>query len=259
MTAPLLLTNDDGLHCVFLHILAEALAQKNTVVIAAPSTEQSWIGRAVSRRQAVKVTEESGFPGPAWAIGGSPTDCVNIALGNLLPERPRAIVSGINVGYNTTTPLIYSSGTVAGAMEGAFWGLPAFAVSQALDRAHFLAVQDREKPLQPEVRKVLESNAAHAAETIGRLLHEEPGEDAVVHNLNYPFQPRRPYELRLTIPAQLREMSLYEKGENGQFQFHYKAGEPLPSAGLTDREAIENGLVSHSILNFSALGRDLSK
>ena len=259
MSAPLLLTNDDGLDCVFLHILAEALAAKHEIVIAAPASEQSWIGRAISRRHAVTVEEQDGFPGPAWAIGGSPTDCVNIALGNLLPERPRAIVAGINVGFNTTTPLLYSSGTVAGAMEGAFWGLPAFAVSQALERDQFVAVQDRGKPLPPDVRGVLESNAGHAADTIERLLREGPGADAVVHNLNYPFEPRRPYELRLTIPAQLREMALYEERESGQYHFRYKAGDPLPSDRLTDRDALAQGLVSHSILNFSALGRDLRK
>lgn len=253
----LLLTNDDGIDSDFFHALVEALRQIAPLVIAAPTAEQSWVGRGVSRRKDVSVSARDDFGCPAWAIDGSPTDCVNIAMGNLLRESPRAIVSGINIGYNTTTPLIYSSGTVAAAMEGAFWSLPAFAVSQAIPRERFDEVRQPDRPPPDDIRAVVRQNARHAASFIKRLLHEPPASDAVVHNLNYPFQPRLPHEVHLTTPAQLRRMPLYTEIAPGTYRFRYQPGEPLQSNSLTDRGAIAQGWVSHTVLNFSRLAGDL--
>jgi 5'-nucleotidase len=259
MPRHILITNDDGIESGFLHALATALAGRFKVTIAAPKHEQSWIGRAVSRRRPVAVDPFHGLPWTAWAIDGTPTDCVNIALGHLLDAPPDAVVSGINIGYNTSIPLIYSSGTVAGAMEGAFWGLPAFAVSQAIPDEIFGEVTAAKGLLPSAWQPVLEANASHAAGLIERLLCDAPGKpDAVVHNLNYPCQPRHPFETVLTVPAPLCELPFYRRSEGNAFAFHFQHGDPLHSPLKTDREAIEEGNVSHSILNFSALGRDLN-
>ena len=130
-----LVTNDDGIESVFLHRLVDALLPDFDVSVAAPAFEQSWIGRAVSRHGEVEVIRSpSIFPAgvDAWAISGTPTDCVNIALGNLISKQPDIVLSGINIGYNTTETLILSSGTIAGAIEGALWGLPAIAFSKCV-------------------------------------------------------------------------------------------------------------------------------
>lgn len=265
MRKHLLLTNDDGIESGFLKAIADALAKRFTITIAAPAEEQSWIGRAVSRRGPVSVTAAGGMGYRAWSIGGTPTDCVNIALGNLLESPPDAVVSGINIGYNTTVPLVYSSGTVAGAMEGAFWGLPAFAISQAIPDFLFSKVSEARGRLPDEWQPVLEGNAAHAAELIERLLQDyppvrEPEEppEAIVHNLNYPSNPLHPYETVLTIPAPLLELPFYKKRDSNTYQFSFQHGRPVKAPRLTDREALAEGRVSHSILNFSHLGRDLN-
>ena len=266
MPAPILITNDDGIHSAFLHAIARSLAQWAPVVIAAPASEQSWIGRAVSRRRPVSVHPEPDLPWPAWSIGGTPTDCVNIALGSLLEEPPSAVVSGINIGYNTSIPLIYSSGTVAGALEGAFWGLPAFAVSQQIPDTLFGSVTESRGRLPEEWQPVLEANATHAAELICRLLkdptpHPEKTDgraDAVVHNLNYPARPQHPYETALTVPAPLSKLPFYRKTGDHRYEFHFQHGDPVDCPVKTDREALALGEVSHSVLNFSALGRDLN-
>ncbi len=268
MRRHLLLTNDDGIGSGFLRALAEALAERFRITIAAPAREQSWIGRAVSRRRPVRVQRHPELPWPAWTIDGTPTDCVNIALGNLLEEPPDAVVSGINIGYNTSVPLLYSSGTVAGAMEGAFWGLPAFAVSQEVPDELFEEVTRQNGHLPPALRRVLHANARHAAGLIERLVQaaadrpdaaDRPGApDAIVHNLNYPAAPRQPYETVLTAPVPLREMGFFRPGPDGCFTFHFQHGTPLPTPVKTDRAALADGEVSHSILNFSRLGRDLN-
>jgi 5'-nucleotidase len=262
MTKQILITNDDGIESGFLHALASALGQHFEITIAAPAREQSWIGRAVSRRRPVSVEKHPELPWPAWTIDGTPTDCVNIALGHLLENPPAAVVSGINIGYNTTVPLIYSSGTVAGALEGAFWGLPAFAVSQEIPDAIFGKVTEMKGQLPPDWQPMLEANARHAAELIKRLLSDGPDRsgpsDAIVHNLNYPSKPLQPYETILTVPAPLNELPFYRRTDESTFEFHFQHGQPLPSPSKTDRDALAAGEVSHSILNFSALGRDLN-
>lgn len=253
----ILITNDDGIESKFLHALANALSQHFTITIAAPKSEQSWIGRAVSRRRTVSVEKHPELPWEAWTIDGTPTDCVNIALSNLLPERPDAVVSGINIGYNTTTQLIYSSGTVAGALEGAFWGLPAFAVSQEVPDHMFAEVSENKGQLPRPWEALLADNACHAAEFVAATLKLPPkSTDAVVHNLNYPSKPTLPLELAKTVPAPLRELAFFKKDGNGGCVFHFQHGESLPSPHQTDRQALSAGRASHSILNFSALGRD---
>ena len=125
-----LVTNDDGIESAFLHQLVDALNEKFQITVAAPAFEQSWIGRAISRRKEIEaIHSPSIFPKDvhAWAIDGTPTDCVNIALGNLVEQPVDIVLSGINIGYNVSETLILSSGTIAGAIEGASWGLPAVA------------------------------------------------------------------------------------------------------------------------------------
>lgn len=262
MANHILITNDDGIESGFLHALATALGRQFDITIAAPAQEQSWIGRAVSRRRPVRVEAHPELPWPAWTIDGTPTDCINIALGSLLESPPSAVVSGINIGYNTTVPLIYSSGTVAGALEGAFWGLPAFAVSQEIPDVLFGQVTEMKGRLPSEWQPMLEANAGHAAGLIQRILSDGSDtsgtSDAIVHNLNYPSKPLQPYETVLTVPAPLQELPFYRRTDESTFEFHFQHGQPLASPHRTDREAIAAGEVSHSILNFSALGRDLN-
>ena len=107
-----LVTNDDGILSNFLWVLVEALQQHFTVTVVAPDGERSWAGRSFSRMDAVTVA-----PAPehsnAWALSGSPTDCVNIGMYHLMDTPPDVVVSGINLGFNMSLPLVLTSGTVS--------------------------------------------------------------------------------------------------------------------------------------------------
>ncbi|MFO7604818.1 MAG: 5'/3'-nucleotidase SurE [Desulfurivibrionaceae bacterium] len=89
MPRHILITNDDGIQSGFLHTLARALSAHFRISIAAPAEEQSWIGRAVSRRRpvAVNACEDLPFSCPAWTIDGTPTESLFLIL------NPRAIRS----------------------------------------------------------------------------------------------------------------------------------------------------------------------
>src|SRR5262249_52774984 len=111
MARRILVTNDDGYRSEGITALADALADLGEVTIVAPTTEASAIGHALTLRRPLRL--ESIGP-RVWAVDGTPTDCVNIAITHVLSELPDLVVSGINKGWNLGDDVTYS-GTVAGA------------------------------------------------------------------------------------------------------------------------------------------------
>ena len=132
--APLILvSNDDGIHSEGIAALAEALRSLGEVVVAAPDRERSAVSHSLTLHRPLRV-EELG-PG-RYAIDGTPTDCVNLAVNGILKaRRPTLVVSGINKGANLGDDVTYS-GTVSAAMEGTLLGIPSIAVS-AIGRDRF--------------------------------------------------------------------------------------------------------------------------
>ena len=125
----ILVTNDDGIHSPGIHALAVALEQLGEVIVVAPLTEASAIGHALTLRRPLRIET---FGARRYAVDGTPTDCVNIALKVIIEGAlPDMVVSGINKGYNLGDDVTYS-GTVAGALEAALLGIPALAVSLGL-------------------------------------------------------------------------------------------------------------------------------
>ena len=97
--------------------------------IVAPDAERSAVGHAITTLTPLRVKEvqlEGGLT--AYAVNGTPADCVKLAVGALLKEPPDLVVSGINLGPNTATNIIYS-GTVSAATEARILGIPSMAVS----------------------------------------------------------------------------------------------------------------------------------
>lgn len=126
----ILVTNDDGHFSPGIHALADALRPLGDVVIVAPQTEASAVGHALTLRRPLRVEHVSEG---VYAVDGTPTDCVNIAIDQILTHKPDLIVSGINKGFNIGDDVTYS-GTVAGALEGALLGFQAIAISQQYTR-----------------------------------------------------------------------------------------------------------------------------
>ena len=121
----ILVTNDDGVHSEGIRALADALKPLGDVTVVAPIQEASAIGHALTLRRPLRIDTI----GPqVFAVDGTPTDCVNIAITHVLKEKPDLIVSGINKGWNLGDDVTYS-GTVSGALEGALLSIPSIAVS----------------------------------------------------------------------------------------------------------------------------------
>ena len=129
----ILVTNDDGVHSEGIKLLADALQLLGEVIIVAPQTEASAVGHALTLRRPLRCELIS--PN-VYAVDGTPTDCVNIAIAEVLTRKPDIVLSGINKGFNIGDDVTYS-GTVAGALEGALLGYQAIAVSMQFTRGEW--------------------------------------------------------------------------------------------------------------------------
>jgi 5'-nucleotidase len=123
----ILVTNDDGILAPGLALMAEVCHRVGQVTVVAPDREQSGTSHSLTMHRPVRPALR---PDGSYQIDGTPTDCVLLALGALMPERPRFVFSGVNHGPNMGEDVLYS-GTVAAAMEGVTLGVPSVAISFA--------------------------------------------------------------------------------------------------------------------------------
>jgi 5'-nucleotidase len=170
----ILVTNDDGIHADGLSAL-ERIARRlsDDVCIAAPEHEQSGASRALTLSEPLRVRR---LDPKRFAISGTPTDCVMLAVEELFKDhRPDLVLSGVNRGHNTAED-VTMSGTVAGAIQGMALGVPAIALSQSLAVFH-----------DDEVAHY-ETAEAFAPGIIERLLEAGWPKDVII-NINFPNRP----------------------------------------------------------------------
>src|SRR5689334_10515629 len=129
----ILVTNDDGIHSEGIIELAKALSSVGDVLVVAPAHEMSAASHSLTLTRPLRIEK---IDSKHFAVDGTPTDCVTLAMNHLSKDdRPALVVSGINKGGNLGEDVSYS-GTVAGALEASIYGLPGIAVS-LVQRADF--------------------------------------------------------------------------------------------------------------------------
>jgi len=121
----ILCTNDDGYLSAGIGVLARAASGFGSVTVVAPDREQSATSNSLTLHHPLRARRSRDG---AWIVDGTPTDCVILAVSELLSERPDVVLSGVNHGSNMGEDVLYS-GTVAAAMEATVIGIPAVALS----------------------------------------------------------------------------------------------------------------------------------
>jgi 5'-nucleotidase len=220
----ILVTNDDGVHSEGIRALANAVAHLGDVTIVAPIQEASAIGHALTLRRPLRV--ETIAP-RIFAVDGTPTDCVNVAITHILGEKPDLILSGINKGWNLGDDVTYS-GTVAGALEGALLGVPSIAVSTQ-------RIQD-ESEFGPSA-----DAAAVVAEQV--LAHGMP--KFTLLNINTPQGPNRGF--RVTVQAKRNHITVVNERIDPRQRAYYWIEEGQNEWEPHDRsdyQAVRDGYIS---------------
>ncbi len=256
-----LVTNDDGIHSVFLHELVHALRDAgHELYVVAPKSEQSWVGAAKSRNRPVHATAaDRGLGCKTWIVDGTPSDAINIAVGHLLPPGTviDAVLSGINVGLNASLGFIIASGTVAGAWEGALHGLPSIAFSQDLTFELYNALKAAGDVPSPDLHRTVKISAQHAARIAPELAAATLPRSFIVHNINFPLPCTPATEVRRTVPARVVVPGLFSPpADDGTHRLIFRLGDDLsPPEPLTDRAALAAGHISHTVLDYKKLGQ----
>jgi 5'-nucleotidase len=221
----ILLTNDDGYHADGILYLEEALSEIGDIYVVAPESEMSGASHSLTLARPLRIRQ---LDERHWTVDGTPTDCVTIALNQILPvdERPHICCSGINHGANLGDDATYS-GTVAGAMEATILGVPGVAFSLASWREHDFT--ESAKVALEVTRKALDEGIP-----VGSLL-----------NVNVP--KGTPRGLRVTKQGFKDARPVITEHKDPRGKLYYWIGEVregFHAEGGTDFEAIDEGYVS---------------
>jgi 5'-nucleotidase len=207
----ILLTNDDGYKSAgFLPLLKE-LSKEFSVVAVTPDREKSWIGKAVTTKKVLKLKKikRDGFE--IFTTNGTPADCVQIGLYNVLDSFPKIVVSGINQGANVGHARILSSGTIGAAMEASIEGVMALASSLRIPR-------DIKKTLNLFDKKnyvVFENPAKITARLVKILIDKEFDNDVDLFSANIPFNVSLDTGIEITKPFKNHYGKLFYEEEDG--------------------------------------------
>ncbi len=237
----ILLTNDDGVYAPGLAAMQRQLARLGEVYLIAPATEQSGVGHSITYLKPLTVKEVcDGDVRWGWAVEGSPADCVKLGITEVCPRRPDLVVSGINSGLNAGINVLYS-GTVAAAIEGAFFGINSVAVSLQFDEhARF-------------------DKAAHLARDVIEQLLRQKASRAQLYNLNIPTAALGGKPEVDVVPMDVTPHGdRYERRVDpwGR-EYFWAAGGPPPGPGSheTDLSALAKGRVTLTPLHYDMTER----
>ena len=237
----ILLTNDDGIFAPGLAAMGGALAELGEVRVVAPSTEQSGVGHAITFLTPLTAKEIfDGDRSRGWAVDGSPADAVKLGIAEFCPRRPDLVVSGINSGLNAGINVLYS-GTVAAAIEGAFFGITSVAVS-----------------LEWSEHAEYDRAARIALEVIRGLLRRSPPRGSLF-NVNIPTAAIRGRpELRVVPMSVVRYGEAFERRTDPRGRAYYWSTNeppPPPSPVESDVTALAAGAVTLTPLDYDLTHR----
>ena len=220
----ILVTNDDGVHSEGITALADVLKTLGEVTVVAPLAEASAIGHALTLRRPLRIET---LADRVYAVDGTPTDCVNIAITSVLRGMPDLVVSGINKGWNLGDDVTYS-GTVSGAFEAALLGPPGIAVS-----------------LQRTGEAFDFSESARAAHIVARSVLEKGLPSRIFLNINVPKGPMKGF--KITVQARRNHITKVDEriDPRGQRYFWIEEGQnEWEPHDRSDFQAVRDGYVS---------------
>jgi 5'-nucleotidase len=222
----ILVTNVEGVSSPGLRTLADAMRKLGTVCVVAPEREQGAVGHSITLHKPLRLSR---IEKDVYAVNGTPSDCVVLAVTQLFRKPPALVVSGINRGVNLGDDVTYS-GTVSAALEGTLLGVPSLAISQEGTQVFKFKV------------------AAYYAWQIAKTVLEQGLPEETFLNVNIPDRLRASITgVHMTSLSRRRfEAPVVEKVDPRGRKYYWIAGTRVSWERHTnsDYEAVRQGMVS---------------
>jgi len=236
----ILVTNDDGFLATGINVLSAAARELGPVTTVAPDREQSATSHSLTLHHPLRARRTVDG---TWVVDGTPTDCVILAVNELLDGKPDVCLSGVNHGSNMGEDVLYS-GTVAAAMEATVIGIPAIAMSYCGDQYEEL------EGWEPVVRGILESILGREAFPANTLL-----------NVNLPgCAPDDIQGIKVTSLGQRRYADSITRAKDPMGRDYFWIGGGVASwrgSDESDFQAVEDGYVSVTPLHLDLTNYEL--
>lgn len=216
-----LLTNDDGVDSPALLPFARAIDEIAPLKVVVPSEERSWIGKAITRFDEVRVERTVREGVEIYVADGYPADCTQLGVHSLFGAKPDMVLSGINIGLNQGLGFLLSSGTVGAAAEGWIAGLPAIAFSTGSPFDHRGWARGAWKPT---ARPFWEATAAIAVDVLGDILQAGFPEGVDVLSVNIPDGADIDSARTVTSLAKVGYDNIFREHEPGRFIHDFNTG-----------------------------------
>jgi 5'-nucleotidase len=249
----ILLTNDDSHDSPLFLMAIELLDPLGEVTVVVPAREQSWKGKSMTRFGELYVDRIDLHGTMAWSVSGTPADCVNLAIYNLMDEPPDVVVSGINIGLNTGLGFFMASGTLGACFEANIAGVPGIALSQAMSYSdHKAWYSERAFPaesldrMKTTTREVLPAVWADYVQALDR---------PVTWNFNIPDPCASPEIIRTRLGRTYYGQCFSARGDQ---YFHNLQKFEIDAAPDSDQAVVSSGKVSATLIDLSEIGQHLA-
>jgi 5'-nucleotidase len=225
MESELLLTNDDGVHSAPFRALWIALleAKIGKVTVVVPEHEMSAAGKGITLHKPLRIrklpVKVGGFGyREAFTVSGTPGDAVTVALKFIMNSTPDMVVSGINVGDNITLDNLFTSGTIAAALQASIMGIKSSAFSVEIPGGQLSRPVDR-----------FLTHARIAARITDWILRRGMPEGVDLLNVNFPYRISQDTPIRITRLARAKyENYVLERTDTRGNPYYWLGGNPVP-------------------------------
>jgi 5'-nucleotidase len=247
----ILLTNDDGYKSAGFLPLLKHLSKDFSVAAVTPSQERSWIGKCITVNKDISIKKVKIGGLTIHTVNGTPADCVQIGLYNILKKPPKLVVSGINLGVNAGHARILSSGTLGACMEAAIEGVPALATSIHMTLKEKIGID----LFSPRTYPLFENPAKITLKLVKKLHGLRFGKDFDLISVNMDIRATVDTEIEVTRPFKAPYGQMFFPTKKGRFKHVCPQLEFKDMKRGTDLKALHEGRISVTPIGLDLLPR----
>ncbi|RLG74699.1 MAG: 5'/3'-nucleotidase SurE [Thermoprotei archaeon] len=220
----ILVTNDDGVYSPGLKLLYEAVKDLGRVYVVAPEVPKSASGLGLTLHKPLRITKLILDDMVVYAVNGTPSDIIHLSL-HVIAKKIDLVVSGVNIGDNTSIQVILSSGTIGAAAQAALEGIPAIAFSIAVPSAEELETNFELQNLIKQIVRVF----------VRKIIEQSYPKGIDVINVNFPAEMKKNVKVKIAKAAKLRFTEYVERRVDPRGkEYYWLYGHPKEPEPNTD-------------------------